>query len=1306
MDSSTRIDRDSGIYQFNGKNYQDWKTRMAFLFKDKKLFDHVQSTSAESRADATWQEEDIACQTLVVKHVSPSILEIIKNKTCAYDMLYTIEDMYATKGLGARSVVRKKIQQLKFSEKESLVSHLQMLDVLIEEYNDCGGQLKPDEILQYMLESLPPSYMPMVAVIYSQSKVFKNYTLESAKNSLLEFESMLKAQNPSVSNSTESVAFGAKKKFNKKKKVRCYNCNEEGHKADRCPKPNKKQQQRQQANSSWAILSSQEQALISSTDSDEVIFIIDSGATEHLVTDATFLINKKNLDKPFKISIAKNDEHLNVTEAGDINVISVVNGREERLNIQNVCVANGLRHNLFSVRCVEMRGGEVAFRNGKAYVKMGQTVIAIGERIGHLYYLKFKRQQGAANLTSTESSSNLWHRRLGHLGMQNVCKLINSKMVDGIKDTVNEHIPFCEPCVMGKATRNPFNRSRPATSRPLERVHTDVSGKMQVESIDGAWYYVTFIDDFTHLTVTCVISRKSDVFHKFKQYHQMATAHFNVKLECLRCDQGGEYTSTEFKNYLAANGIRGEYNVPYNPELNGVAERANRTIVEKARSMMHDSGLPKNLWSEAVMAATYLINRSPTVVLKNKTPYEMWFNRKPNISNLRIFGCRALCHIPKELRQKLDSKCEEAIMVGYDINGYRLYDRLKKKVIVARNVTFDEKVKYSNLTINDVVNEFETLNLSNDCDQEPQPSVNVNSEAPVVPTINIQPPAPEATEESRYPARTRREPSRYGDLINWEEMSIDSLSFCGSAWSDDIPKSFAEIDQYPDAAEWRSAVSDEIKSLIDNKTWIVVERPEKAKLLNSKWVFKKKDEPNGNQRYKARLVACGYLQKAGVDYSETYSPVARLPTIRTVLAVALQKNFVLRHLDVKTAFLNGQLDEIIYMKCPDGVDIKPNHILQLKKSLYGLKQSPRCWNIRFNKFITSIGFINSLSDSCLYILHDGKNIVYVCLYVDDLLMAGSDSKLVEGIVSKLKSEFQMTDLGPPAKFMGLHVEYDMSKGWMTLDQINFAEQLLKKFNMHDSKPVLTPIETTKLTKSDVASTNQPFREVIGSIMYLVLGTRPDLAFALGYISRFQETPTDEHWVALKRILRYIQGSKDIKLCYSRNELAPPLCGFVDSDWASDVSDRKSTSGFILKVFGSTVLWSSRKQQMVTLSTTEAEYVAACCATQELIWLNKILHDMKVNLTLPIVMYEDNQGCIFLAKNSETKRSKHIDVKWHYLRNCVTEGQIKLEYIATEKQEADILTKPLPKPSFERHRSSIGLKRGGVSESVVLAHRDL
>lgn len=310
-----------------------------------------------------------------------------------------------------------------------------------------------------------------------------------------------------------------------------------------------------------------------------------------------------------------------------------------------------------------MNGGEITFMSGKVFIKMNGTVIAVGHRYGNLYFLKLKLHHSSTsvNLASTDVDvSTLWHRRLGHLSMPNVCHLINHGLAVGVKDKMTVSILFCEPCVKGKLSRLPFSSTKPPTVRPLQRVRSDVSGKMPIESVEGNHYYVTFIDNFTHMTVTYLLSRKSEVFEKFKTYHSMATTHFNVKMECLRSDSGGEYLSYQFTVYVREHGIRHECNVPYNPELNGVAERMNRTIMGKARTMLVESDLPKNMWSEAVMAATYLINRSPTTVLKNKTPFEMWSGMKPDISRLRVFGSRVFAHIPKEKRHKLDDRCYEA----------------------------------------------------------------------------------------------------------------------------------------------------------------------------------------------------------------------------------------------------------------------------------------------------------------------------------------------------------------------------------------------------------------------------------------------------------------------------------------------------------------------------------------------------------------------------------------------------------------------------------------------------------------------
>lgn len=1314
MGSQATMDRETGIRQFDGTDFGDWKYRVEKCLQKLKLKYLIDSApSTATRESANYQDNEIDCQLFLIKHISPCCLDAVKDKETAYEMMAAMKKAHEFTGLSTRSLIRDKINSLKYSGNEPLLKFFNQFDQLIREYKTAGGSMPSDEILLCLLETMPEEYDSIVTVLQVQAKNI-TISLESAKNSLIEYEAK-KRKNMNCSNaSNDSVAFSARKGTYQKNKnqpqnrgngsVRCYNCNKQGHKADKCTEPKKKKSPNQGYDRSWAVLGST--LLSSAGDGDEIVFIIDSGATEHLVSDLSLLTDIKTLKKPFNLSVAKENQHLKVEQCGNIPVTTIVNGGEMSLTITDACFAPGLTRNLFSVRKIEMRGGEVTFKNGKAFVKLEGTVIAVGHRFGHLYLLKFRRQAPTADVAIVKPTEQLWHRRLGHLNMASVKQLVEGGMA-----TCNDEPKLCEPCVFSKSTRLPFNGCRPPTKRPLERVHSDVGGPMPV-SIFGDRFYVTFIDDFTHFTVTYPMKQKSDVFQCFKKYHKMATAHFNLKMESIRSDNGGEYISNQFKKYLSEHGIRGEYTVPYNPELNGVAERMNRTIVEKARCMLRESGLTQELWSEALMAATYLVNRSPTKALKDMTPFEMWNNRKPDISHLRVFGSVAYAQIPKQLRKKLDDTSRKMRMVGYDLNGYRLYDEEKKIVKVARNIVFDENVGSMQDTVSVLSDELSRVNVN-----ETAPSLPQRSTASINPA-NVTPPQATSTPIQNsvhvYPTRERRPPERYGNPVNWSQVDLmtddETVEYDESLYAaalnaaesiDDVPKTFGDVENFTDKAEWRKAIQEEVDALIENETWSVVDMPKGARLIDTKWVFKIKNEPTGI-RYKARLVVRGYRQREGFDYHETYSPVARLPTIRTLLAVGVQHSYYFQHLDVKTAFLNGILNETIYLKVPEGIDAPAGKVFLLRKSLYGLKQAPKQWNVRFNQFVKSLGFKQSLSDPCLYTREDPNGTTYIVMYVDDIIAASYNQTILDQLVAQFSAEFKMSNLGQLSKFMGIDIVYNREQGWLTLSQEKYAEQILAKCGMKDCKPIKTPMDGLNLPDCDPENkTAEPYREMIGSLMYLVMGTRPDLTFTVTYLSRFQEAPTDEHWSALKRVLRYLQGSKDLNLVYQRNPKASILDGYADSDYASDPDpkiQRKSTSGFITRVYSNTVQWCSRKQPVTALSTCEAEYMAACIATQELNWMIKILTDMNLTVQLPVVLYEDNQGCKAMSEKDEPRRTKHMEIKWYYLRQNVAAGRIVMKYISTNNQQADILTKPLNKDQHERNTQLIGLKRGGVLES--------
>lgn len=475
-----------------------------------------------------------------------------------------------------------------------------------------------------------------------------------------------------------------------------------------------------------------------------------------------------------------------------------------------------------------------------------------------------------------------------------------------------------------------------------------------------------------------------------------------------------------------------------------------------------------------------------------------------------------------------------------------------------------------------------------------------------------------------------------------------------------------------------------------NQVWKLVPCPGNVKPLKTKWVFRIKEDENGCAvRYKARLVAKGFLQRPGLDFEETYAPVAKLATIRIILAVGVHEGFVFHQMDVKTAFLHGDLKETIYICAPDGIVAAPGTACKLQKSLYGLKQSPRCWNQKFTNEIEKLGFVRSKRDYCLYVRHRDDDEMYIILYVDDLLIAGRNLSSINMVKKKLASVFAMTDCGELRHFLGMRINYNRREGTLRLSQESNIAKVLDRFGMSECNPTRTPMEKGLQLPRGGPSAGEPYRELLGSLMYIMLCVRPDVCYPVGYLGRFQQDSSTVHWNALKRVVRYLSGTRTLCLEYRRNSDAEALVGYADADWATDLQDRKSVSGFAFKVYGCTVSWSSKKQSTVSLSSSEAEYVALSAAVAEAVWIIGILEDLHV-AAKPVTIFEDNHGCICMAKNLENKRTKHIDVKHHFIRDLVGRGTLNVEPIGTHDQLADLFTKSLEATRFQLLITHLGM----------------
>lgn len=744
-------------------------------------------------------------------------------------------------------------------------------------------------------------------------------------------------------------------------------------------------------------------------------------------------------------------------------------------------------------------------------------------------------------------------------------------------------------------------------------------GPLSVASYGGCTYFVTFIDDFSRKVFVYVLKSKSEVFGKFVEFKIYAENQTGKQIKVIRTDNGTEYLNKQFMELCKKNGIKHEKSTAYSPQQNGISERMNRTLTEKMRCMLFEGKCEKRLWGEALLAAANIINILPNSANENRSPDEVWNGKKPDISKFKLFGCKALALIPKQKRKKLDEKTLETIYLrpADDVKAYRLYDKCNRRIIVSRDVTFFEdqmmneggKIETFIHDIDDSDNgdNEETDNGDNEETapvEENEIEENLNNVSRIDGTESTIDENFESPDNSildpNYVPDENIDASNIGDdrVATRSKTRYDMLNLHVAFHVE--PESYDEAMQSIDKGKWKDAMREEYDSLMNNNTWELVPRPHNENIVDNKWIFKIKINPDGSiERYKARLVARGFTQEYGTSYNETFSPVVKFTSIRTILAIAANDKMLLGQFDVKTAFLNGELDEVVYMKQPIGFSDNTNRVCKLRKSLYGLKQASRCWNKKFRGVIERIGFMTCQTDQCVFIRRINNKVIIIALHVDDGLVAANDDGDIDMVAKLLSRHFEMKIMNVGC-FLGVEIEQG-SDGSIFIHQEAYTERILQKYGMQNVGSVGVPADPNQpLHKFDETDdSTYPYREVVGSLMYLAVGTRPDIAYAVGVVSRFLEHPKLVHERAVKRILKYLSGTIDFGLLYIHSNNANVI-GYSDADYAGDIDTRKSTTGYCFMFANALISWKSAKQKSGSLSTTESEYMAASDAIKE--WL--------------------------------------------------------------------------------------------------------
>ncbi len=964
------------------------------------------------------------------------------------------------------------------------------------------------------------------------------------------------------------------------------------------------------------------------------------------------------------------------------------------------------------------------------------------------------------------ATPDVWHRRLGHCSLSVIRKLASAGLP--VDRTCPWALSHCDACQFGKQHRSPFNGFSVQATRKLERVSVDIWGPSRYPSVVGGFrYFLCFVDDYTDFKEVVFMHSRDEATPIIIAFHKFWSVRFALPLLFLRSD--GEFVSSALISYCRQNGIRRELTTPRTPQHNAKAERANRSLLERTRCFLFQSGLPGGYFPEVIKHACFVGNLVPRS--NGVTPVLRWESpMKHHIGTFPAFGCEVF-GMTNVFESKLGPRSIRSVFLGVDPErrAFKLLSVDTRKNFVSRDVQINESCfpfrKEASSVPRDLQESIDDLKWDPSSSPPPDPhsesggehfsdppdadvvsphlapssspppppdlspvgfepstdlpapstpsKVDSPSDSPVVDDVPPSPPpAPSAVSPVplRRSTRVSHAPDR-GPMVSFEAMAnflmegeketerYTSFLDCYFAplisSSDTLPKEPSSIFEARKSAEsesWNKAAALELRSLEERGTWELVPPPPGRTITDNTWVFKRKLGPSGEVlRYKARLCARGFSQVKGVDFDSTFSPVAAYRSLRLLFALSAQFGLELHQLDVVAAFLNGKIDHDIFMKQPVGFSDGTSRVCHLKKAIYGLKQSSRLWNTDLHSTLLELGFMRCRADACLYQLKKGSSVAFLLVYVDDIVVATNDPALYSSVLKGLRAEYDLTEQPDVSWVLGWHISH--STTGIFVCQSSFTLSLLRRYGMNQANSLSTPgvpslsDADSRETREVVAFTPTKFREAVGSLLFLTNCTRPDIAFAVGMVCRAMADPQLEDWRRVKRIFRYLAGSSSLGLHFKHSSLVasgkPILFGFSDSDWAGDKEGRRSTSGWICYVAGCPVSWASRKQTVVALSTMEAEYIALASVAREMISLRSLLRELGLPIENAKVLV-DNSPAVFLAENpTTTPKSKHIDIRFHFLRDLISKQLLSLQWIPSKEQVADIFTKYLARELFER-----------------------
>ena len=1099
----------------------------------------------------------------------------------------------------------------------------------------------------------------------------------------------------------------------------CHYCKGYGHKQADCKKKKNDAKKNQKngppgAYAHVSVVTVQEEAHASIPVGQDVA-IVDTGASSHFLNNAKLFesmeIHKVPIDAGGRVVVSQaiGTARMLVTDE---------DGVMQQIVLRDAYYVPDFSRNLISTSQLGKTGVDVTMPSYDTIVMKQDNVVWKAKYKMHglpLYTFDIDVVRDMSYDTIVDM-----HRRLGHPPAAAMRKMLKDEEVDLTQ--LENKLDSCEECHLHKAKLASIpKKAEPRTPRrPGDLIVSDMFGPISPPSLRGDKYIIAYKDIATGYLFLDPVKSKEELLVSFQRMLRDSSIPVKVnerdvaRQTIFQSDNDGPYRSTAFRTKLKELGITWRCSPPRTPQMNGAIENTFREIRDMVGVLLEDSKLSRGFWAYAAKHAEYLINIKVKEVLNDMSAYQLLHGRNPHtLLDLHDFGADAYVCDKDHRDFKFGRKARKGIYVGYSPAklSHKVYMPDTKKMIetVHLKLTPHSRDEGENVTLPslDSLQQWrsaDSTHASADLetteamvpmmfdDPEPVPGSPTATSSPdatpfASPTTHPLSSSPEADDgigarlAARRSAGNGRNKSKY-DRLNETELG----HFANRCSTAELPQSVAEALTRPDASAWQRALDNEMASFQEHQVLIGLDHKPNANVLDLRVVFDIKQDG----RYKARIVAKGFKQREGINYDETYSPTVNMTTIRLLMALATHQHYHVHQVDVKTAFLHAPLEEDIYVRVPRGLEagLGGCEYAKLNKAVYGLKQASRAWYLELDKYFRNELHCRRLrQDECVYVYTAGTDTLWALAYVDDIVLVGSSERIIADFKQKLMHKFETKDFGEIKNF--LNMEFTISKDSIVIKQTAYIESILKEFNMASSKPTATPWPAgLKLERIDSRDESFPFRKLTGKLNYLATHTRPDIAATVSFLSAHNQGFDETHWQAAKRLLRYLQGTKDLGIRFSSTSRLQ-LDTYVDASFAQE-HDKKSREGCVIFLCNGPVYWRSKRQTTTAASTAEAEYMAAHSGAIKSLILHELMDELlDLSPDLKPLIYCDNQPAIANVINGNAQRGQHhMLIKFYALREMYERQQLDIVYCPTDEMIADLLTKPLPRDAHERHTSKL------------------